>query len=62
MSQTNDTSLMFEDLHLGPFQLESTSGFLMVPFIAAKPCPGASGAEMSEDGILGTEAAGPVLP
>lgn len=61
VSQTNDMVLGPEELHLGSFQLEGRVGFLIVPFMAAKPDIWASGADIN-DGVLRTEAAGPILP
>lgn len=34
----------------------------MVPFMAAQPYTGASGAPGRDEGVLGIEAPGPVLP
>lgn len=37
MRQTSDMSLVPEELHLGLFQLECRSGFLVVPFTQPSP-------------------------
>lgn len=61
MSRRNDMVLMPERLNLGSVQLEGRVGFLIVPLRAAKPDIWGSGADMN-DGVLRTEAAGPILP